>query len=108
MHAGMAADPLWQLHAVSLGPARLLAVAAKAEVLVMDEPLVHVDPARVGKYWRAIREHLAKTGASLVFSTHTPETAVGEAQHALCLRAGRVLHCGPVATLYREPPDEEL
>jgi len=84
------------------------ALAAKAEVLVMDEPLAHVDPARVGNYWRVIREHLARTGASLVFSTHTPESAVGEAQHALCLRAGRVLHAGPVAALYAEPPDEEL
>jgi ABC-type Fe3+/spermidine/putrescine transport system ATPase subunit len=84
------------------------ALAAKADVLVMDEPLSHVDPARVGNYWQVIREHLAKTGASLVFSTHTPETAVGEAQHAICLRGGRVLHAGPVAALYTEPPDEEL
>ncbi|MEI9896536.1 MAG: hypothetical protein WDN28_22415 [Chthoniobacter sp.] len=67
-----------------------------------------VDPARVGNYWRVIREHLTKTGAALVFSTHTPEWAVGEAQHALCLRAGRALYAGPVATLYAEPPDEEL
>jgi len=84
------------------------ALATKADVLVMDEPLAHVDPARVGKYWRVIREHLVKANSSLVFSTHTPETAVGEAQHAICLRAGRVLHAGPVAALYTEPPDEEL
>ncbi|MEP6667656.1 MAG: ATP-binding cassette domain-containing protein [Chthoniobacter sp.] len=84
------------------------ALATKADVLVMDEPLAHVDPARAGNYWRVIREHLARTGASLVFSTHTPESAVGEAQHALCLRAGRVLQAGPVAALYAEPPDEEL
>lgn len=84
------------------------ALATQADVLVMDEPLAHVDPARVGKYWRVIREHLARTNTSLVFSTHTPETAVGEAQNAICLRAGRVLHAGSVATLYTEPPDEEL
>src|SRR5260221_246091 len=84
------------------------ALATNADVFVMDEPLAHVDPARVGNYWRVIREHLAKTGASLVFSTHTPESAAGEAQHALCLRAGRVLHARPVASLYADPPDEEL
>ena len=84
------------------------ALATTNDVFVMDEPLAHVDPARVGNYWRVIREHLAKTGASLVFSTHTPESAVGEAQHALCLRAGRVLHAGPMASLYADPPDEEL
>jgi ABC-type Fe3+/spermidine/putrescine transport system ATPase subunit len=84
------------------------ALATNAEVLIMDEPLAHVDPARAGNYWGVVREHLAKTGASLVFATHTPETAVGDAQHAICLRAGRVLHAGPVAGLYAEPPDEEL
>ncbi len=84
------------------------ALAASAEVLVMDEPLAHVDPARVGRYWSVIRQHLAARGASLVFSTHVPETAVAEAEHALCLRAGRVLHAGPLAALYAEPPDEEL
>ncbi len=99
-------------HELSQGEQSRLAVARAlamtAEVLVLDEPLAHVDPARVGGYWRVIREQLARTGASLVFSTHTPETAVGEARHAICLRAGRVLHAGPVAALYAEPPDEEL
>jgi iron(III) transport system ATP-binding protein len=84
------------------------ALVTTAEVLVMDEPLAHVDPARLGGYWRIIRERLAACGASLVFSTHTAETAVGEAEHAICLHSGRVLHAGPVATLYAEPPDEEL
>ena len=84
------------------------ALAGESEVLVMDEPLVHVDPARVGKYWRAIREHLARPKTSLVFSTHEPEAALGEAQHAICLREGRVLHAGPVAELYANPPTPEL
>jgi len=89
-----------------LAVARVLAMTS--DVLVLDEPLAHVDPARVGRYWSVIRQHLAERGASLVFSTHVPEMAVGEAEHALCLRAGRVLHAGPVAALYAEPPDEEL
>ena len=99
-------------HELSQGEQSRLAVARAlamtAEVLVLDEPLAHVDPARIGRYWSVIRQHLAARGASLVFSTHVPEMAVGEAEHALCLRAGRVLHAGPVAALYAEPPDEEL
>lgn len=99
-------------HELSEGEQSRLAVAralaAESDVLVMDEPLVHVDPARVGKYWRAIREHLARTNASLIFATHEPEAALGEAQHALCLREGRVLHAGPVADLYANPPTPEL
>ena len=84
------------------------ALAAKAEVLVMDEPLAHVDPARAGNYWRVIREHLAATGASLVFSTHLPEIALGEAERVVCLSAGRVVHEGPVRELYDAPPSAEL
>lgn len=84
------------------------ALAMEAPVLVMDEPLVHVDPARRGRYWAAIRAHLARTGASLVYSTHEPEAVLAEAGQVLCLRGGRVLHAGPAAALYWEPPTEEL
>jgi ABC-type sulfate/molybdate transport systems ATPase subunit len=84
------------------------ALAANAEVLVMDEPLAHVDPARCGKYWNVVREHLARTGASLVFATHEPEAVLGEAQRVICLREGRVLHEGAVAELYARPPNAEL
>ena len=99
-------------HELSEGEQSRLAVAralaAEADVLVMDEPLVHVDPAREAKYWRVIREHIATTGASLVFSTHAPEAALGEASQAICLREGCVLHTGPVSQLYAQPPSEEL
>jgi ABC-type Fe3+/spermidine/putrescine transport system ATPase subunit len=99
-------------HELSEGEQSRLAVAralaAEAEVLVMDEPLVHVDPAREGKYWRVIRKHLTATGASLVFATHAPEAALGEATRAICLREGRVLHTGPIASLYAQPPSAEL
>ncbi len=84
------------------------ALAQNAPVLVMDEPLAHVDSARVGKYWRVIREHIASTGASLVFATHQPETALAEAEHAICLHAGSPVFQGSIPQLYNEPPDEEL
>jgi iron(III) transport system ATP-binding protein len=84
------------------------ALAAPAAVLVMDEPLVHVDPACIGNYWRAIREHTVRTNVSFVFSTHEPEAALGEAEHVICLRDGRALHAGRVRELYANPPTEEL
>jgi iron(III) transport system ATP-binding protein len=97
---------------LSLGEQSRLAVAralaAKASVLIMDEPLVHVDPARVGKYWSVIEEHLAATGASLIFSTHVPEVVLGRAQHVICLRAGEVLHEGAANDLYERPATPEL
>ena len=89
-----------------LSVARALATAAA--VLVMDEPLAHVAPAHVGRYWDVIRRRLAVSGASLVFATHAPSTALAEAQRVICLREARVLGAGDVAELYWRPATAEL
>ena len=78
------------------------------EVLIMDEPLAHVDPARSGKYWKIIRETLSARGASLVFSTHSPEMVLGEAERVICLEDGRAIHLGAAQDLYDDPPTEKL
>jgi len=84
------------------------ALAAPAKVLVLDEPLAHVDPARIGRYWSVIRAALAAENRSLVFSTHVPEAVLSEAAHVICLREGRVLHAGPVQETYAAPPSREV
>jgi iron(III) transport system ATP-binding protein len=89
-----------------LSVARALASGAKA--LVMDEPFAHVDEARTGKYWQAIREWLAKTGASLVFSTHSPKMVLSEAQRVICVRDGLLLYEGGVEELYRRPATQAI
>jgi len=89
-----------------LSVARALMVCARA--LLMDEPLASVDRARVGKYWAVIREHLTASGGSLVFSTHSPETVLAEADRVVCVRDGRLLYAGDVEALYLRPPSREL
>ena len=84
------------------------ALAADAAVLVMDEPLAHVDPARIGGYWAVVRRHLAETGASLVFATHVPETVLGEARQVVAMQAGLVCYAGAVHDLYRTPATADL
>jgi ABC-type nitrate/sulfonate/bicarbonate transport system ATPase subunit len=84
------------------------ALATGARVLVMDEPLAHVDPARAGRYWHALRERIERSGASLLFATHEPRRAIQHAQTAICLDDGRLAFTGSVAALYREPPNEAL
>lgn len=86
----------------------LRALAAPAKVLVMDEPLSHVDPGRIGRYWSIIRNVIDADDRSLVFSTHSPEAAMSQAQHVVCLREGRVLHAGPIAEVYANPPTTEV
>jgi len=83
------------------------ALAADPAVLVMDEPLANVDPARAGRYWDVVRERVSGRGASLVFATHSPETVMREAERAICVKAGRVIYTGDVETLYFRPETEE-
>jgi len=80
------------------------ALASGAKVLVMDEPLAHVEPARIGAFWSVIRGHIQSTGASLIFSTHHADTVLAEASQVICMNAGRVVYHGDVTTLYRHPP----
>ncbi len=84
------------------------ALATGARVLVMDEPLVHVDPMRMGKYWDAVRQHCGKSGTSLVFASHHPETVLREAERVICLDRGRIAWQGAVRELYEQPPTPEL
>lgn len=84
------------------------ALASRASVLVMDEPLAHVDPARFGAYWDAIRQHCAAHHTSLVFATHSPEVVIREADRVVCLSDGRLSYSGDVNALYERPPSQEL
>lgn len=85
------------------------ALASQAAVLVMDEPLTHVDPLRVTHYWRVIRERLAgRIGTSIIFSTHSPEIALREAEWVLCINHGKLNYYGSVSELYVNPPTPEL
>ena len=84
------------------------ALASGAEVIVMDEPMAHVDPARINDYWQVIREHCSRTRTSLIVATHSPEVALAEAENAICFRNGCVVYSGLINALYHSPrsPDE--
>lgn len=104
--AGARPESLSQGECARLSVAR--ALASGAAVLVMDEPLAHVDPARVGRYWQVVRDHCAACRTSLIFATHAPEVALREATHAVGLDAGRVVFAGPIDELYHQPATPEL
>jgi ABC-type multidrug transport system ATPase subunit len=89
-----------------LGVAR--ALAANPAVLVMDEPLANVDPARAGRYWDVVRARASSANASLIFATHSPKTVMREAERAICMKDGRSIYTGTVEALYFRPGTEEL
>lgn len=84
------------------------AVSARSRVLVLDEPLEHVDSALCDRCWQVLRHEVIDSGASLIFSTHSPERALSEADWCLCLDTGRLVWAGPVEELYERPASPEL
>ena len=84
------------------------AVASGAGVLVLDEPLAHVDPAALPTDWATLRAcwngDLDGVRRSIVFATHDPAAAVRESTFCVTIRDGTVPWSGPTATLYHAPP----
>lgn len=99
-------------HDLSLGERARLSVAralaARPAVVVMDEPLDHVDPARLPRFWDVVRREVQGENLSLVFTTHSPDVALRMGEQAICLKEGRVAWTGKVRDLYFAPPSEEL
>lgn len=83
-------------------------LAANASVLLMDEPLAHVDSARVMRFWEIVLQHCANSGCSLVFTSHRSETVLASAQTAICLDDGQAVWQGAVSDLYFRPESESL
>ena len=83
-------------------------LATRARVLVLDEPLVHVDPARISQYWTVLEQAAIENGTTLIVATHSPELAMRLCGRILCLRAGSVVYAGTLTELYAYPPNEEI
>lgn len=99
-------DSLSQGERARLSLARSL--ASEAVVLVLDEPLVHVDPLLAYRCWQVIAEHIERCGTTVVFSTHDPDAVLKYAQNVVCLDKGTVTFAGAVNELYLDPPSREL
>lgn len=99
-------DSLSQGERSRLSIARSL--ASEAAVLVLDEPLVHVDPLLAHRCWQVIAEHIERFGATVVFSTHDPDAVLKFAQDVVCLDKGTIAFAGAVNVLYFDPPSREL
>jgi len=83
------------------------ALAVSAQVLLFDEPLVHVDGEHKRRGWRLIRDQIQTTETHLVLTTHEPDIVLREAEFVICLRGGRFAWEGSVDELYHRPPTIE-
>ncbi|WP_092954268.1 ABC transporter ATP-binding protein [Paracidovorax konjaci] len=71
------------------------ALAVQARVLLMDEPLAHLDPPHQADWLRTVRG-LARQGCAVVSVLHEVSFAL-QADALVILAAGRVFHHGPCA-----------
>jgi ABC-type branched-subunit amino acid transport system ATPase component len=84
------------------------ALASNADVLLMDEPLSHVDPVRKPGYWDVVTRLTERFSSSIVFTSHEPETVLRRSDSVICLHEGAVAFQGPTRDLYDSPPSAFL
>ncbi|MCX5976115.1 MAG: ABC transporter ATP-binding protein [Coprothermobacterota bacterium] len=88
------------------GGERQLAVIARAlaqepQVLLLDEPIAHLDLGNHGRLRSLLRE-LARNGTAICFTAHDPNFAASCADRLLLLRGGRVVAEGPLNRTFQE------
>ncbi|MBI4457626.1 metal ABC transporter ATP-binding protein [Candidatus Uhrbacteria bacterium] len=67
------------------------ALAAEADILVLDEPMGGLDPASREDFYASLRK-LNKSGKTILFVTHDVHRIAVEADSAICLRHELVCH----------------
>ena len=83
------------------------ALAANPAVLVMDEPLLNVDPARKLHFWDIIVDYAEKMNIAMVYVSHAPRYVIGFAENIICMANGSIDFSGSVDKLYHNPPSQE-
>lgn len=69
-------------------------LASGARILVLDEPLIHVQPQKGRAYWDFFRAWCQNTETSIVLATHDAQLFRQAANHVVRLEAGRVINTG--------------
>lgn len=72
-----------------------LALAARARLLILDEPTASLDPAARTRFYELCSEHLE--GATLILGSHRLEEIRHMVDHVLVLSDGRLSYDGPAA-----------
>ncbi|SDF91335.1 ABC-2 type transport system ATP-binding protein [Lentzea fradiae] len=79
-----------------------LALGARPDVLLLDEPLSELDPLARRKVMSELLTEVADRGMTLVYSTHVVAEVGGVADRLLLLSAGRLLLDGETDDLLEE------
>jgi ABC-2 type transport system ATP-binding protein len=81
-----------------------LAIAKRPELLVLDEPVAHLDPLGRREFLAALMEFAAEEGTSVIFSSHLVADLERVCDHLIVLAASRILVAGDVDDLLASHP----
>jgi putative spermidine/putrescine transport system ATP-binding protein len=84
------------------------ALVVKPKVLLLDEPIAHLDPALRAGMRDLIADLRAETGVTTVLVTHDPDDALSVADRAALMDNGRVVQDDTPATLMSRPADRRV
>ncbi len=108
-HLGIAHLADRPVRTLSGGQAQLVALARalilKPDVLLLDEPTAHLDPAHVALVERVLREVAAFHPITLVWATHNLFQARRVGQRVGLLLKGRLIEVAAADVFFREPAD---
>lgn len=94
---------------LSGGEAQLVALARalvlSPEVLLLDEPTAHLDPARVALVEETVRDTQRRQGGTVVWATHNLFQARRVAGRVALLLDGRLVEVAPAGEFFTNPRD---
>jgi tungstate transport system ATP-binding protein len=106
---GLAALAGRSARAVSGGEAQLVALARALafgpEVLLLDEPTAHLDPARVALVEELVRDDHRRRGTTVVWATHNLFQARRAADRVAFLLEGRLVEVADAEAFFTAPRD---
>jgi osmoprotectant transport system ATP-binding protein len=85
--------------------ALMRALMLDPEVLLLDEPLVALDPMVRYELQNDLRQVFADLGKTTLLVTHDLAEAAFFGDRLLLMREGRIVQCGPVQELMEHPAD---
>lgn len=94
---------------LSGGQVQLVALARamviRPEVLLLDEPTAHLDPAHVALVEQAIRQMCEEQGTTIVWATHNLFQARRVACRTGLILSGRLVEAAPTERFFEAPAD---
>ncbi|WP_299943435.1 ABC transporter ATP-binding protein [uncultured Ruegeria sp.] len=80
-----------------------MAMVAKPELLIADEPTTALDVTTQAQVLGLIKELQRETGMALILVTHDLGVVANMAEHVVVMHKGRVMEAGPAALILNEP-----